>query len=119
MKASAILISALVIATAPIVAAPAQAAWSSQLSQPWLGHNAVLLNRMSPAMLHGRDVIAMNGHRVGTVVGMDRINGMVSIRTPQGARISLPAAGLRKFGGKLLALNMTRRELRDLARQQG
>lgn len=119
MKASAILISALVIATAPIVAAPARAAWSSQLSQPWLGHNAVLLNGMSPAMLHGRQVIGMNGRRLGTVVGMDRINGTVRMRTPQGASVTLPAAGLRKFGRNLLALNMTRRDLRDLARRQG
>jgi hypothetical protein len=118
MKASAKLVSALVIAAATAFAVPAQAAWSSQLSQPWLGHNAVLLNGVSPAMLHGRQVIAMNGHRVGTVVGMDRINGMVRIRTQQGV-ISVPAAGMRRFGGDLLALNTTRRDLLAMARRQG
>lgn len=111
MKASAKLVSALIIAAATAFAVPAQAAWSSQLSQPWLGHNAVLLNGMSPAMLHGRQVIAMNGRRVGTVVGMNRINGTVRIRTPQGGRFSVPTTDLRRFGPNLLALNTTGRNL--------
>lgn len=116
MKASVKFISALVIATA--IALPAQAAWSNRLSQPWLGHNAVLLTGMSSAMLHGKEVIGMNGQRLGTVVGMDRINGTIRLRTPQG-RISIPMAGLRRFGGDLLALNMTRRDVLAMERQRG
>jgi len=119
MKTRTKLVSALVIAAATALAVPAQAAWSTQLSQPYLGHNAVLLNGVSPAMLNGREVIGMNGQRLGTVVGADRINGNVRIRTPEGARITLPSAGLRRFGGNLLALNMTRRDMINLARRQG
>lgn len=119
MKTSAKLISAIVIAAATAFAIPAQAAWSSQLSQPWLGRNAVLLNGVSPGMLNGRQVIGMNGRRLGTVVGVNRIDGTVRIRTPQGVRIALPAAGLRRFGGNLLALNTTRRDMLNLARGRG
>lgn len=119
MKATAKLLSALIVAAATAFAVPAHAAWSSQLSQPWLGHNAVLLNGMSSAMLHGREVIGMGGQRLGRVVGMNRINGTVRIRTAQGARISLPTAGLRRFGGDVLALNMSRRDVLNLARRQG
>ena len=119
MKTTAKLISALVIAAATAISAPAYAAWSSQLTQPWLGRNAVLLNGMSPAMLNGRDVIGMGGQRLGRVVGFSRINGTVRIRTPQGVRVNLPAAGMRKFGGDLLALNMSRRDMLNLARGQG
>ena len=119
MKTTTKLVSALVIAAATASAVPAQAAWSTRLSQPWLGHNAALLNGVSPAMLHGREVIGMNGQRLGTVVSVDRFNGSVRIRTPEGARITLPSTGLRRFGGNLFALNMTRRDLANLASRQG
>lgn len=115
MKVSAKLISALIIAAATAISAPAYAAWSTQLTQPWLGRNAVLLNGMSPGMLNGRQVIGMNGHRLGTVVGVNRITNTVRVRTPGGARVTLPATGLRRFGGNLLALNMTRRNMLALA----
>ena len=119
MKTTAKFLSALVIAAATALTIPAHAAWSSRLTQPWLGRNAATLNRMSPMMLSGREVIAMNGHRIGRVVDVDRVNGTVRVRTPQGMRLNLPKAGLRNFGGDLLALNMTRRDLRDWARLQG
>ncbi len=119
MKTTAKLISALVIATATAFSAPAYAACSSQLDQPWLGSNAVLLNGMSSGMLHGREVIGMGGQRLGRVVSVNRVDGTVRVRTPGGARVTLPSAGLRSFGGDLLALNMTRRDMRDWARRQG
>ena len=112
MKPIAKLISALVVASAAAFTLPAQAAWSSHLGQPWLGRNAVLLNRMSPMTISGREVIGMGGQRLGRVVGFNRIDGTVRIRTREGARMTVPEAGLRSFGGDLLALNMSRRDLR-------
>lgn len=119
MKATAKLISAVVIAAATAISAPAYAAWARNLTQPWLGHNAVLLNRTSPMMLNGREVIGMGGQRLGRVVGVNRIDGTVRVRTPGGARVTLPSAGLRRFGGDVLALNMSRRDLRDWGRRLG
>lgn len=116
MNASAKLISALVVATATAFAVPAQAAWSTQLSQPWLGHNAVLVNAIPSAMLEGREVIDMNGHRLGYVLAVDRANAVVDLQTGGTAAISVPEARLRAFGGDLLALNLTRRDLLAMTR---
>jgi len=107
MKTSAKLISALVIATATAFTVPAQAQWGIHFSQPWLGRHS--------AMLTGRDVIGINGDVLGTVVSVNRLTGMARLQTPQGF-ISIPAVRLRRLGPNQLALNMSRRELRDLAR---
>jgi len=117
MKTSAKLISALVMATATAFAVPAQAIWSSHPSRAWVGRNAVTMNRLT--MMMGRDVVGIDGRHLGTVVSVDRINGMVRLRTPQGVRVSVPAWRMRRFGGNQLALNMTHREFRDMARWRG
>jgi hypothetical protein len=115
MKASTKFVAALAVATA--IAFPARAMWSTQLSQPYLGHNAVLVEGMPSAMLEGREVIGMNGHRLGHVLAVDKANAVIDLQTSGAAAISLPEARLRAFGGDLLALNMTRRDV--LAMERG
>jgi hypothetical protein len=76
------------------------------------------MTAMTSRTLEGRNVIGMNGKRLGYILAVNNGTRMVELQTPGGIAVSMPESRLRLFGGEVVAINMTRGDVVAMARRQ-
>ncbi len=108
MKTIARLLPVMLIATA--LAAPAHAVTQTGFHRE--------MNDMTSSVLEGRQVIGMNGHRLGYILAVNDRTRMIELQTPGGIAVSLRESRLRFFGGDVLAPNTTRNDVLAMERRQ-
>lgn len=101
------LLPAMLIATA--FAVPAHALTQTGIHQGM---------EMTSSLLEGRQVIGMNGHRLGYILAVNDHARMVELQTSKGIAVSMPESRLRLLGGEVFATNMTRKDLVAMERRQ-
>ena len=111
MKTKATLFAALL--TAAALAAPANANSLSSGS-----HISNSSHMMQSSMLEGRQVIGMDGHRLGYVIAVNDRARLIELQTPGGIAVSVPESRFRAFDGQLFAINMNRNDVVALERRQ-
>ena len=101
------LLPAMLIATA--FAVPAHALTQTGIHQGM---------EMTSSLLEGRQVIGMNGHRLGYVLAVNDHARMVELQTSKGIAVSLPESRLRSSWRGGICANMTRQDLLAMERRQ-
>ena len=104
MKIIVKLLPALLIATT--LAVPAHATPRSSQSVTMSG------------TLEGRNVIGMDGRRLGYILAVNDHARMVELQTPGGIAVSMPESRIHLFGGEVLVPNMTRGDVLAMERRQ-
>ena len=103
MKTTVTMMSLLLLSVACI--APAEARNTSSMM-------------MSDSQLAGKQVIGTRGQSLGYVLAVDQAARKIELQTPSGIAVSMPASMLVERGGRLMALNTSRRDVMAMAKMQ-